>query len=162
MAAWTSPSRPTLSSPSASTSSNAGNRLTRCSDSAATDPTPTPAAESSRRRSPSTRCPDSRFTVVRSRNEHLLELNRGANPADFLGPNPWGDLNAYRREVCDPRQSPRRSVAAGAREATKVSISLEELPRMNEVLGALYEGYAGGIPWPGIDDDERGMLERLA
>jgi hypothetical protein len=92
----------------------------------------------------------------------VLRLDRGSDVADFLGRDPWGDLSAYRREVFNPMQSPGAAVEAESGRPPAVAIALHDLPRINAVLHDFYEGYSGGCPWAGIDDEERAILERLA
>jgi hypothetical protein len=92
----------------------------------------------------------------------VLALDQGSAVADYLGPNPWGDLGAYQREVFDPMQSGRASVGAEGRQTIRVVMPVQDLPRINSVLYDLYEGYSGGRPWAGIDAEERAIFERLA
>jgi hypothetical protein len=82
--------------------------------------------------------------------------------SEFLGPNPWGDLRAFQREVYYPMQSQNGRACAEQRQGTQIAIPVADLMRLNAVLDDLYEAYSGGRPWAGIDDDERAMFERLA
>ena len=91
----------------------------------------------------------------------MLQLDQGSGVADFLGRDPWGDLDAYRREVFDPMQPGDATVAADARQRTRVEIPIHDLPRINSVLGEFYDGYSAGAWWSGIGVPERAIFERL-
>jgi hypothetical protein len=92
----------------------------------------------------------------------VRHLDRGSNVSEFLGPNPWGDLSAFQREVYNPMQSRNGRAGTEPRQGTRVEIPAADLARLNGILHDFYEGYSSGRPWSGIDDDERAMFERLA
>ena len=92
----------------------------------------------------------------------VLRLSSDSDVAGYLGSDPWGDFEAFRREVYEPMHT--GAPAQGRRPvgAVSVGIATSDLAEMNRVLGDLYEGYSGGRRWLTITPEQRTMFERLA
>ena len=92
----------------------------------------------------------------------VLRLSSELDVLEYLGSDPWGDLEAFRREVYDPMRTGDPAQGRQPVGAVSVGISTSDLARMNGVLEDLYESYSGGRPWLAITPEERTMFERLA
>jgi hypothetical protein len=92
--------------------------------------------------------------------EGVLSLREGDDVADYLGTNPWGDMDAFRREIYEPMRSGKAGphVAGGS----ELVIPVADLSRLNAWLDGFYEGYSGGSEWRPPRDDDRAVFERLA
>jgi hypothetical protein len=89
-----------------------------------------------------------------------LELPEGGDPVDRLPPNPWGDIEAFRREVYLPLHG---EGASSSRDGDVVEVVLapHEVDLVRDVIDGLAESISGGVPWSRVTESERSAVERL-
>ena len=92
----------------------------------------------------------------------VLRLSSHTDVAGYLGADPWGDLEAFRREVYEPMQTSDPAKGRQPVGTVRVGIATSDLAEMNRVLDDPYESYSGGRRWLTITPEQRTMFERLA
>lgn len=92
--------------------------------------------------------------------QHAVSMPGGSRVADYLGADPWGDVEEFRRLIYRPlHRDP--SSAADATTTAAVTVEAEDVDAIRTVLDGLGESFAGGVPWVELSESERRATERL-
>lgn len=92
----------------------------------------------------------------------LLALPDGAQVVDHLPLNPWGNLDAFRRQVFYPLHGDDGSPDILDERSFQVAIPTQDVVPIRDVIYDLAESFSGGHPWGPISQTERGAIQRLA
>jgi hypothetical protein len=92
----------------------------------------------------------------------VLALPEGARVVDELPLNPWGDLDAFRKQVFYPLHGDGDSPRSLDERSYQVTIPAHDVVPIRDVIYDLAESFSGGQPWGLISQSERGAIERLA
>ena len=88
-----------------------------------------------------------------------LALGDGARVVDHFPINPWGDLDAFRREVFDPLH--RRPVQDSDGTGRVITIAAPDVDPLRDVLDSLAEAISGGVPWRSLGVVERKVVDSV-
>lgn len=92
----------------------------------------------------------------------VLNLPEGAQVIDQLPVDPWGDLDAFRKQVFYPLYGDKDSQRSPDERSCQVTIPADDIVPIRDVIYDLAESFSGGHPWGPISQSERVAIQGLA
>jgi hypothetical protein len=96
--------------------------------------------------------------------ETVEHLDEGADVGPALGPDGWGDLGRFRRQVSDPLRRPMRVPAPSIveqDEITAIELDDDEASVLGGVVKDASVGFSTGRPWLALNPHERAVIARI-
>ena len=87
-------------------------------------------------------------------------LSEGDRVIDRLPPNPWSDLNEFRRSVYLPLHGTPATDRTGP-AATEILVRPDEVALIRGVVDRIAESYSGGVPWGEVTEAEQQAIEKF-